>query len=147
MTYDRGVIMLFETSDTYKQLDGVHAAITTLMREELVNNFVAHLHDERYSRYEEYTEIPFLEYLVKEGSYGEVVGGNDPVMDLYDILAVASHIFTPEQFGRAVEDRLEKLYSDETSEKFCVKVLEHSESWDLPRERMFFSTDRYWGSV
>jgi len=139
--------MLFETSDTYKQLEDVRTTITTLMREELVDNFVAHLHEERYSRYEEYAEIPFLEYLVKEGSYSKVVGGNDPVRDFYDILAIASRVFTPDHFGRAVEDRLEKQYGDEESEKFCVKVLGHSQDWDLPGERMFFSTNPYWGSV
>jgi hypothetical protein len=139
--------MLFQTSDTYQKFEKMLELNLELMRSEFVDTFVQHLHDERYGRREIYMQTPFPQWLVEQGSYSEVVGGQDPVMDLYDILTKVSFMFSQAKFARLVEERIEDLYSKNDTPKLRVKIIDHDQEWDLPRERMTFEFNMYWGAV
>ena len=138
--------MLFQTSDTYQKFEKILELNLELMRSEFVDNFVQHLHDERYGRREVYMETPFPQWLVEQGSYSEVVGGQDPAIDLYDILTKVSFMFNQVEFARTVEQRIEKLYSKDDTPKLRVKIIDHDQEWKLPRDRMTFEFDMHYGA-
>lgn len=133
---------MFRSSDTYKALDTVLSNVKSLMRTQLTVDFVEYLHGFYTRRDDE--AITFLPWLGEQAAFSKIVGGQHPILDMYDILDRTDEIFDREEFRRSIEEHLNRVYGEDNPAKLLVQLeLAPYDGSDL-RELMTFQYDATW---
>jgi hypothetical protein len=137
---------MFETSQTYDELSKVYGSIKKLMQVQLINGFVDHLHA-CYERQNGDETKSFLPWLGKQGSYSQVAGGKNPILDMYDVLRKVREVFEEHDFRSGLQAELNHRFGENNPAKLLVHLEKIDESWSSLHELLTFKYDAIhaWG--
>ena len=116
---------MFAHSQSYKVHAEIRYQITELMQEEFASEFAVYLHS-FYELQNWGLTKTFFTWLAERGGYSAVVGGRDPINDMFRILEDAVTIFGGvDEFRQRLQIYLGETYRNEADTKWLyVKIIE-----------------------